>query len=207
MSKLILIGAGGHSKVVQDIVATNKELQLYAIVDEKYEQTVEKNGVIYANTSYIKQLDYESYDFCIAIGNNAIRKKVYEELDIPLSRYKSLIHPRTVISNSAKIGNGTVIMPGVVINADTEVQHHCIINTNAVVEHDNRISDYVHISPNATLSGVVTVGEGTHVGAGATIIQVKSIGKWCTVGAGAVVVRDFGDNQTVVGVPAKEMKK
>ncbi|WP_188454966.1 acetyltransferase [Virgibacillus oceani] len=206
MSKLILIGAGGHSKVIKDIVALEMEMDLYAIVDDAIDQTEKLDKIIYANTSLLDSLNLKEYKFCIAIGNNYVRKKLFKKFSIPIEQYVTLIHPSAVISKGAKIGYGTVVMPNVVINADTTIGNHCIVNTNSVVEHDNILSDFVHVSPSATLSGVVSVGEGTHIGAGAVVIPVMNIGSWNTVGAGAVVVGDLDDNVTAVGVPAKVIK-
>ena len=217
MTKTILIGCGGHSKVIQDIVAENKDFELHAILDDAINDSVGEaisniagagpragaGGVIYANTSYLSDIKVTDYKFCLAIGSNATRKKLFEQFQIPSEQYAVLIHPSAVISSSAKIGYGTVIMPGAVVNADAAIGDHCIINTNAVVEHDNCLEDFVHISPNAALCGAVKVGEGSHIGAGAVVIPGKKIGRWSTVGAGSVVVKDVGDNMTVVGVPAR----
>ncbi|UWG96988.1 acetyltransferase [Dehalobacter sp. DCM] len=209
MTKLILIGAGGHSKVIKDIADAGNSYHVHAVLDDFREDTTIVNDVIYANTSFMETLDWtqsDGYHFCIAIGNNAARKKIVERLSIPLEHYAVLIHPSAVVSLSARIGFGTVVMPQAVINADAILGNHCIVNTGAVVEHDNRLGDYVHISPNASLSGTVSVGEGTHIGSGAVIIPGKKVGNWSTVGAGAVVTKDVADAKTVVGVPAKVIK-
>ena len=204
MTKLILIGAGGHSKVIQDIVAENKHLKLYAILDDSLNDTVEIDGVIYSSTRLLDSLRKEDYKYCIAIGSNHIRKKLFEKLCIPMKQYITLIHPSAVISKTAKIGHGTVVMPNAVINADSVIGNHSIINTASIVEHENVLEDYVHVSPNSTLTGTVSVGEGAHVGAGATVIPGKRIGSWSIIGAGAVVINNITDSITVVGTPAKQ---
>jgi acetyltransferase EpsM len=207
MIKVVLIGAGGHSKVIQDIVKANKDLRLHAVLDHGFKENEVKNGIIFAGMDMIAGLLEEGCQFCLAIGNNGVRQKLVSEFDIPSDRYITLIHPTAVISPSAAVGNGTVVMPNAVINADTIIGDHCIVNSGAVVEHDNRLGDFFHVSPNAALAGTVTVGKGTHVGSGAIVIPGKTVGKWSVVGAGAVVVKDVGDGVTVVGVPAKEIRK
>lgn len=202
MTKLILIGAGGHSKVIQDIVAASTEFDLYAIVDDAFDATQVVDGIIYANTSFLDSLQVEEYKICIAVGNNAIRKKLFNKFSIPIEQYVTLIHPSAVISGSAKIGYGTVVMPNAVVNAGSVIGNHCIVNTGAIVEHDNRLEDYVHVSPSATLAGTVSVEEGTHVGSGAVVIPGKNVGTWSVVGAGSVVVKDVENEVAVVGVPA-----
>lgn len=206
MEKLILIGAGGHCKVIQDIVHEIQDLKLYAIIDDAFGQVEENSGVIHANRTYLEKLIVDEFKFCITVGDNIVRKNIFNKLNIPIERYTNLIHPRAVISRSARIGYGTVVMANTVVNADTVIGSHAIINTGAVVEHDNIITDYVHISPNVTLSGGVGVGEGSHLGSGATVIPGKNIGNWSVIGAGGVVVNDMASNVTAVGVPAQVVK-
>lgn len=203
MTKLILIGAGGHSKVIQDIVSEHANVKLFAIIDDVFDESKEIDGVIYSNFKMLKNLNVNEFKFFIAIGDNAVRKKIFKQFKIPIEQYITLIHPSAIISKSTKMGFGNVVMPNVVINANTVIGNHCIINTNAIVEHDNTISDYVHISPSATLAGTVTIEEGTHIGINASIIPLKNIGSWTTIGAGAVVTNDITNNVTAVGIPAE----
>lgn len=203
MTNVVLIGAGGHSKVIQEILTANNNLTLYAVLDQNIKQRYTDNGIIYGHTGLVDEFVKNGFPFCIAIGNNNIRKKLIEQFSIPANQYISLIHPTSTISPKATIGVGTVVMPHTVINADTVIGKHAIVNSGAVIEHDNNLEDFVHISPNATLAGTVTVGEGSHIGSGATVIPGQTVGKWSTVAAGAVVVNDIDDKTTVVGVPAK----
>ena len=210
MTKLILIGAGGHSKVIQDIAAAGREYELYAIVADNITKTEIHGGIIRAHTSFLTEIpksELAEYKFCLAIGDNVVRKQLFCRLAIPVEQYAVLIHPSATISRSARIGYGTVVMPNAVINADATIGNHCIVNTGAVVEHDNRLADYVHISPNTTLCGTVSVGEGTHVGAGAVIIPGKKVGRWSIVGAGAVVTKDIESYVIAAGVPARITKR
>lgn len=205
MTNIVLVGAGGHSKVIQDIVKANDEQRLHAVLDQNFKSSESQGSIIFGGMDMIADLLKTDCQFCIAIGNNEVRKKLKLEFNFPLDRYISLIHPTAVISPNAIIGNGTVIMPNAVVNAGAIIGNHCIINSGAVVEHDNRLGDFIHVSPNATLAGTVTIGEGTQVGSGATVIPEKKIGNWSVVGAGAVVTRDIEDDVTIVGVPASEI--
>lgn len=207
MEKIILIGDGGHSKVIQDIIHELNDVEIRAILDDRYHETTLIDGVTYAPLQFLDEINIEQFKFCLAIGHNETRKNLSKSLNIPTERFATLIHPKAIISRTANIQNGTVVMAGAVVNANTEIGNHCIINTNAVVEHDNKLHDYVHISPNATLAGTVSVGTGSQIGAGATIIQNKHVGKWCIVGAGGVVTRSVDDSLTVVGIPAKAIDK
>ncbi|QHE59832.1 acetyltransferase [Rossellomorea vietnamensis] len=200
--KVVIIGNGGHSKVVQEMVI-RQGYGVHAIVDDKYESEQIIDGIMYAPlTSIHKVLDQEM-KVVVAIGSNVVRKHVVRKLKLPDERYLTVIDPTAVVSNSAAIGYGTVVMPKVVINADAHVHDHCIINTGAVIEHDNSVWDYSHISPHSTLTGNVTIDEGVHIGAGVTIIPGINIGEWSIIGAGATVIRSVPGHSKAVGTPAR----
>ena len=155
--ELIIIGAGGHSNVVEEIAKLNG-YKVRGFLDDS------QSGAL-GRLSDAE--NFKDCDFVIAIGNNCIREKIAKE-NKELN-FVSLVHPKAVVSGNATIGDGTVVMAGAIINPDAKVGNHCIINTGAIVEHDNEIADFVHISPKATLCGTVRVGERTHVGAGVTV--------------------------------------
>ena len=142
----------------------------------------------------------QEYLFVVGIGNNYIRKEIFEKYRL---NYYTAIHPSAIISNQVQIGKGTVIMANVVINANADIGTNCIINTGSIVEHDNKIKNNVHISPNATLCGTVEIGELTHIGASATVKNNTTICNECIIGAGAVVVKNIEEKGTYVGVPVK----
>lgn len=194
---MYLLGASGHGKVIAEIALLNS-LNINAFIDDDI--TIQKL-MDYEVIHQIPSLDIE---MVIAVGKNAVRKKIAEKY--AAINYLTLIHPKANISNSANIDKGTVIMAGVSVNADVKVGKHCILNTNVSVDHDCSIGDFVHISPNAALAGNVSVGEGSHIGMGAAIIQGVKIGKWCQIGAGAVIIKDVPDGATVVGNPGKIIK-
>lgn len=201
MNRLVIIGAGGHGKVIADNALKNGYSNI-CFVDDR--STGEVMGLPVVGTSAdIPKLDDGNTDFIIGIGNNAIRKKIAAAYDV---HWVTLIHPSAQIAVDVSLGKGTVVMAGAVINACAVVGNHCIINTRAVIEHDNVIGDYVHISPNATLGGTVRIGALTHVGIGATVRNSTDICSNCIIGAGAVVVCDIKDSGTYIGVPARKLK-
>ena len=140
----------------------------------------------------------------VSIGDNTMRKKVADGLTCKVA--EAAIHPRAVVSKSATVGEGTVVMAGAIMNADVRIGKHCIVNTGASIDHECQLGDFVHIAPHATLCGLITVGEGTMIGAGASIITGVKIGKWCMIGAGSVVLRDIPDGCVAYGNPCKVIK-
>ncbi|MES9665964.1 acetyltransferase [Bacillus nitratireducens] len=207
MKKIALIGQGGHAKVITDILHANVGYKIVAVFDDKYESLFEEQGIYYGPTSSIQEtIEEVGFKLVIAIGNNAVRKKIVNQLELAETNYETLIHPTAVVSESASIGFGTVIMPKAIINAETIIGSHVIVNTAALIEHDNQIGDFAHISPNATLTGTVFVDEGTQIGAGAIVIPNRKIGEWSIVGAGATVIHDIPSHCTAVGLPARVIK-
>lgn len=208
--KVVIIGAGGHAKVIADIIQKSEDI-VYGFLDDNL-----KKGTIILNNENLKVIgDLNSrftlpitqpeLEFVIAIGDNNRRKEI-AETKIPNIKYYTAIHPSANIALDVSIGEGTVVMANACINASTKIGKHCIINTASVIEHDNLINNYVHISPNATLCGTVKVGECTHVGAGVTIKNNINITDKCIIGAGAIVVNDINEQGTYIGVPAKKIK-
>lgn len=197
---VILIGGGGHAKVVMDIVRACGDHVLGVLDDGLAVGTMVQDVPVLGATADTKQFDNAL--FLIAVGNNEARKRLAAELDVD---WYTAIHPSAIVSEKASVGEGSVVMPRAVINAGACVERHCIINTAAVVEHDNHIADYAHVSCGAVLTGTVRVGETALVGAGAIVKNNVQICDGCVVGAGAVVTKDLAEKGTYVGVPARKI--
>lgn len=201
MNRLIIIGAGGHGKVIADNALKNG-YQSICFVDDREKGDVMGLPVI-GTSEEISHLNDGNTDFIIGIGNNAVRKAIAEKYKV---NWVSIVHPSAQIAWNAKIGKGTVVLANAVINACASVGEHCIINTGAIVEHDNVIENYVHISPNAALGGTVHIGMNSHIGIGATVINNIDVCADCMIGAGAVVVKNIVEKGTYVGIPTKRKK-
>lgn len=206
MKPILLIGNGGHAKVIKDIIKQSEHYTFAGYLDDNINEFHVENNIIYDRLENINNYANE-YHFIIAIGNNEVRETIYNKVNLAIERYPILIHPTASIGSNVVIGNGTVVMANTVINADTIIGRHSIVNTGAIVEHDNIISDFVHVSPNSTLTGGVSVGIKSQIGASATVIPQIKIGQNTIVGAGSTVVNDIGDNQIVVGTPAKPIRR
>lgn len=200
MNRLIIVGAGGHGKVVADNALKNGYTDI-SFVDD-YATGVCMGFPIIGLCEDLPQMNDGTTDFIIGIGNNVIRKRIAEKYEL---NWVTLIHPSAQIAVNVTLGKGTVVMPGVVINACATIGAHCIINTGAVVEHDNVIENYVHISPKAALGGGVYIGSGTHIGIGAMVRNGIRISENSVLGAGAVAVKSFVESGTYIGVPARKM--
>ena len=201
MNRLIIVGAGGHGKVIADNALKNG-YETICFVDDQAQGEVMGFPII-GVCADLEKLNDGKTDFVIGIGNNTVRKKIAQRYEI---NWVTIIHPSAQIAFNVKIGKGTVVMANAVINACATVSEHCIINTGAIIEHDNVIENYVHISPNAALGGTVCVGALSHIGIGATVKNNIDICSECTIGAGAVVVKNITEKGIYVGIPIKRKK-
>lgn len=199
---VIIIGAGGHAKVIADIVIKNNDNLLGFLDDNKPKNEVVLGYPILGRADDIVSLADKAV-FIIGIGDNFIRKSISEKYNVV---WHTAIHPSANIGIDVAIGNGTAIMANAVINISAKIGRHCIINTGAIVEHDNIISDFVHISPNVSLGGTINISERTHIGIGASVKNNINIAADSIIGAGAAVVKDIIESGIYVGVPARRIK-
>lgn len=203
---VILLGAGGHAKVLLDVLL-EQNIEVLGITEKDGANLPsDVYGVpVIGNDSDVQQYPPDKVELVNgigSIGSTALRQKVYERFKRQGYSFLKVIHPRAVISRRAELGEGVQIMAGAVVNIGTRIRENSIINTNASVDHDCDIGAHVHIAPGVTLSGGVTVGDGSHIGTGASVVQGVEIGVNVIVGAGAVVVNDIEAGKTVCGIPA-----
>ncbi len=203
---VILLGAGGHAKVLLDILL-DQNIEILGIAEKDgADLPADLYGVpLIGNDSAVQQYPPDKVELVNgigSIGSTALRQKVYEKFKRQGYRFPQVIHPGAVVSQRAELGEGVQIMAGAVVNIGTRIKEDSIINTNASVDHDCLIGAHVHIAPGVTLSGGVTVGEGSHIGTGASVMQGIEIGANVIVGAGAVVIDNIETGKTVCGVPA-----
>jgi sugar O-acyltransferase (sialic acid O-acetyltransferase NeuD family) len=197
MKQVYLYGAGGHAKVIIDMLKSN-QITVSEIFDDNA-------GITSFKGIPVSHMDIHS-PLILSIGCNAVRKKIVNQCE-NIVFHPAVIDSSAIVAESVQIEEGTVLMQGTIIQSSAKIGKHCIINTRASVDHDCVIEDYVHIAPGATLCGNVQVGEGTLIGAGTTIMPGVKIGKWSVIGAGSVVVRDIPDNVIAFGTPCKITKQ
>lgn len=201
MGGIIILGAGGHAKVVADILLSQK-LEVVGFLDDNPETWNTRPLNIPVLGPISSYADYQAEGLVIGIGANAVRQKLVTECDGRILWYNA-IHPRAIIAPSVKLGVGVVVAAGAIINPDSVIGDHVIINTGATVDHDCNIGEFSHIAPGVHLGGGVQVGKETLIGIGATVLPYRKVGRHVIVGGGAVVIDDIPDDVTVKGIPAR----
>ena len=196
MSKSIYIyGASGHGLVVADIAKSCGYENIVFLDDD-----TSKGFLTFDDIK-----ENRDYHIAFGIGNNQIREKLYKKVKENGFSTPTLIHSSSIISSSARIEEGTVVMPNVVVNAKAYIGKGVILNSSCVVEHESIIGDFVHISPKVAIAGNVRIGDFTHIGIGSSVIQCLEIGKNSIIGAGSVVLKNIADFKKVYGNPCKEV--
>lgn len=201
--RFVVIGAGGHAKVVLATIEAAGGHVLHVLDDSPslWGTTLlgrEIKGPISA------ELVPTGARAVLAVGANRGRESLAGRLPV---RWGTVVHPSAVVHASVVLGEGTVVFAGAVIQPDTRIGPHGIVNTSASIDHDGALGSFVHIAPGAHLAGRVTVGDGALIGVGSAVIPGIAIGAWATVGAGSSVVRNVADGITVAGCPARLVTK
>ncbi len=200
---VLIIGAGGHAKVVADILLCAGFAVIGFVDDDPTTWGQQRLGlpVLGASDTYAS---HEPGGLIMGIGDNKTRMQVVLRLGPQADKlWRPAVHPRATLAASVLVGHGVVVAAGAVVNPDSVLGDHVIINTGATVDHDCEIGNYAHIAPGVHISGGVRVGMGTLIGVGASVAPGRTIGAGVIVGVGAAVVHDLPDGVTAKGVPAR----
>ena len=210
MKRIVLIGAGGHARVVWDtleLIRERDDLQVVAVLDDD-PALWGKSFATLTIDGPIQKIERVRADAAlIAIGDNRARRDVYARVETLGVPFVNALHPRAMIARDVQIGAGVVAFANVVVNTGSRIGDNVILNTACSVDHDCVIGVHAHIAPGVHLAGTVTIGEGTLLGIGSIAIPNVTIGEWVTVGAGSVVTQDIPSRVAVVGAPARVIRQ
>lgn len=208
MSSLLIIGAGGHGKVVAATARAVNGWREIAFADDAYPQLESLDDYpVVADFSSARSLGSAYPDVIVALGDNRLRSDLTAEFREAGFNPVTLVHPAAVVAESARIEMGSVVFAQAVVQPGARVGRAVIVNTAATVDHDCIIGNGVHLSPGVHLGGEVRVGDYSWLGVGAVTVNRVSIGQDVTVGAGSCVIGDLSDKVTAVGVPARPVRQ
>ena len=205
---IIIIGGGGHGRVLIDLINVSGLYKIVGIVDAQLVKGEKVSGYfILGNDAILPELYAQGIkNACIGLGwikDNHSRVSLYNKVPQIGFAIPALIHPSAIVAQDITIAPGVQIMAGVIVQTGTQIKEDTIINTGARVDHDCVVGKHVHIAPGVTISGGCIIEDGAFIGVGATVIQGVRIGKDALIAAGAVVISDVPDGAFVKGIPAK----
>jgi UDP-perosamine 4-acetyltransferase len=206
--RVLGVGAGGHAKVVLEILAASCGYDVVGLLDADLARVgtaLHGLPVLGGDELLERQYDGGVLHAFIGLGGAADtrpRRSLYERVRSVGFDVVSAVHPSAVISPSARIGAGATVAACAFVGPDVMLGENVTVNTGALIDHDCRVANHVHVAIGARLASGVVIEDGAHIGAGATVLQGLHIGAGAIVGAGAVVVHDVEPDVVVVGVPA-----
>jgi sugar O-acyltransferase (sialic acid O-acetyltransferase NeuD family) len=209
MKQVLIIGAGGHAKVVADaLVASGRQVVGFTAGDPEGGMHSEllPGLKVLGTDEVLCNYSPTELDLVNGLGGincSGLRRRVQERLEAEGWHFSGVRHPTAVVSQFAKVSAGVQLLAACVVQAGASIAEGSIVNTAAVVEHDSVLDTYVHVAPRAVICGNTRVGRNSHVGAGAIVRQGLQLGPDTLVGAGAVVVKDFVGRGTLIGIPAR----
>lgn len=207
--KIVLLGGGGHCKVVMDAIQKEGKYKIAGIVDPGLNPGETVMGVkVLGGDNILESLKKKGIKYAMvtvgSVGDCTIRKNLSESIIEAGLEMPVIIHPAAVVADDVEIGPGTFVAASATINPGTKIGHNTIINTSSSVDHDCEIGDFVHIAPGVTLSGGVKVGDSTHIGTGASVTHYIEIGKKSFISAGVLIKAHIPDETKVSGKYATE---
>jgi len=210
MDEIVVIGGGGHAKVVIGILQKLKLHRILGYTDLKDNGPI--LGVSFLGSDdelYKLALERNGLNAALAVGQVGLGKcrcEIWERHQLLHLSFPMIVSPGAIVNEGASGGEAAAVMDGAVINAEATLGRGAIVNTNSTVEHDVVLEDWVHVATGATVCGGVRVGRFSMIGAGATVIEGLTIVPECIVGAGATVVRDLAEPGVYVGSPARRIR-
>lgn len=207
--EIAIWGASGHALVVAD-AARLLGYRVVAFIDSV---NLDRHGTAFGGarvlggSEVLAQLRSSGVQqLIVAIGDCAARQACAQEALSHGFRLARIIHPGSVLAESAVIGPGSFVAAAAVVGPSVEVGENVILNTSSVVDHECLIGDGVHVGPGVRLAGRVHVGSGTWLGLGCLVIDGVQIGEGSILGAGALLLKDLPSGVVAFGVPAKVVR-
>lgn len=211
MSKqVVILGAGGFAREVADIfrdMGPDSEYEFLGFVDGDSSHKGELLNDSEVIGSILDLGATEHIHAVVGSGQAAIRDRQIAEIETSGMHALTVVHPSVTMSPFVSIGDGTVICAGTILTNSITVGRFVVLNLGVTVGHDVTIGDRCVVSPGVHISGEVEIGSGCSLGTGAVILPRLSVGDGAVVGAGAVVTRNVGAGETVVGIPAKPLRR
>ena len=202
----MIVGAGGHARVVAGILALDPGTVIVGIADRTADHFGENVGTSRIVGTFDRTEDWERLGasaVVIAIGDNKERQAMFDKLTDEGWPVVPAIHPSAIIEAGVVFGRGCVACAGSIVGAEAVLGDNVLVNTGAIIDHECRVGAHAHIGPGVVLAGRTIVGELTFIGAGSTVRDGIVVGVGAVVGCGSVVVENIPDGVVAFGAPAR----
>lgn len=208
IKKIIIIGGGGHAKVLIDCLQYNNK-EIFGIIDPHLEKGDRINGLnVLGGDEFLDNINPNNTILVNAIGStgkNTLRKKIFQHYKKRNFCFSQIFHPSITIASDVSFSEGTQVMAGVIIQPGVRISENTLINTKVSIDHDCYIGEHCHLAPGVTISGGVKIGNNVHIGTGSSIIEGVNIGNNVVIGAGTTIVNDIIDNHKIIGPKPKSI--
>ncbi len=210
MKKVIVIGSGGHAKVVIDILHEMGNVEICGITSKSLNLgSIFVGYQVIGDDTILSQ--YTNQDYYIAMGlggyrDNNLREKVYKYIKGLGFNFINVIHPSAIISRTVKLGESIVVFPNVVLNTDVQIGNNSIIATGSTIDHETIIGNNVLVSAGVTIGAYSKINDNALLALGSKVISGITIGNDAVIAAGAVVIKDVSNKEIVFGIPASPKK-
>ncbi|GAA2020946.1 acetyltransferase [Terrabacter terrae] len=154
--------------------------------------------------------EYTAASLLVCAGKGSTRERIVARLGalgVSSDRYATLVHPRASLAPDTVVRPGTLVLAGVVATANVVIESHVVLMPNVVLTHDDHLESYVTLCAGVVLGGGVRVGRAAYVGMAASVREGRTLGARSLLGMGAVLLRDIGEGETWVGVPAASLQR
>jgi len=192
MNDLIIIGCGGHSKSIIDLINSSREWKIKGLIGKSCEKNKDILGYkVIGDDKDLQKLSKKVNNLVIGIGQIGLPKKrqeIFKKLIKYNFNYPIIKSSFAIVSSNTSIGCGTTIGHGAVVNANVNIGEQTIINSSALIEHDVRIGNFCHISTGAIINGNVKIGDKSFIGSGAIIREGLEIPSNTIISAGKVIM-------------------
>lgn len=209
MKNLIIIGAGGCGRevlqIAKDVNRLHPTWNIKGFLDDRADAL---DGlrcdvtVIGSTESYVPQPDDQ---FVCCIGNSEVRKAIIDKMSEKGAEFVNVIHPTSLIADSALLGKAVILYPYSIISDNAEIGDGCIVNMHSTIAHDSKLGEYCTISAHCDVTGMCTVGARVFMGSGARMVPGSKVGNDVFICAGSTVMSRLKDGAKVIGVPAKRI--